>query len=47
MSHNNAAYLGFAGKALAERFAARPFAQIVRYDREVEAFDLAAHSMPP
>ena len=38
--HNNAAYLGFAGTALTERLAARPFAQITRYDREIEAFDL-------
>ena len=38
--HNNAAYLGFADKALSERLAARPFAQITRYDREIEAFDL-------
>ena len=39
--HNNRAYLSFAGKALAARLAARPFAQLERLDREIEALGLA------
>ncbi len=44
-AHNNAAYLGFSGKALAERLAARPLPQLARYDREIGAFDLPAGSI--
>lgn len=43
--HNNAAYLGFSGKALSARLAARSFPQLVRYDRELEAIDLAPGSI--
>ncbi len=39
--HNNRAYLSFAGKALDARLTARPFAQIERLDREIEALGLA------
>ena len=40
-AHNNRAYLSFAGEALERRLAARPFAQLSRYDREIEALGLA------
>lgn len=43
--HNNAAYLGFAGKALEARLATPRFSQLVRYDREVDAIDLAPGSI--
>jgi predicted methyltransferase len=43
--HNNAAYLEFAGKELAVRLATPRFTQLVRYDREVEAIDLAPGSI--
>jgi predicted methyltransferase len=39
-AYNNRAYLGFAGKALEARLAARPFAQLVRVEREIEALEL-------
>ena len=39
--YNNRAYLSFAGKALDARLAARPFPQVVRDEREIEAFDRA------
>ena len=39
-AYNNNAYLGFAGKALEARLSARPFAQLVRVEREIEAFEL-------
>jgi predicted methyltransferase len=40
-AHNNRAYLSFAGKALEERLAARPFSQLARHDREIEEVGLA------
>jgi len=43
-AHNNRAYLSFAGKDLEQRLAARPLAQLSRYDREVEQLDLAGEA---
>jgi predicted methyltransferase len=43
--HNNAAYLGFTSKELEARLAALKLPQLVRYDREVEAIDLAPGSL--
>jgi len=40
-AYNNRAYLEFAGNVLEARLAARPFAQLVRLDREIEALELA------
>ncbi len=44
-AHNNAAYLGFTGKDFAARLAARPLAQLERYDREANQLDLPAMSL--
>jgi predicted methyltransferase len=42
VAYNNRAYLSFAGKALGERLAARPFAQLERADREIDALGFDA-----
>ncbi len=43
--HNNAAYLNFAGDALTERLQNNRLANVVRYDREINAIDLADDSV--
>lgn len=43
--HNNAAYLNFAGEALRERLHNDRLANVVRYDREIDAIDLADDSV--
>lgn len=43
--HNNRAYLGFAGDALEERLRGNRLPNVVRYDREVDAIDLAPDSV--
>jgi predicted methyltransferase len=44
-AHNNAAYLEFAGDGLETRLAASRADNLVRYDREVDALDLADDSV--
>lgn len=43
--HNNAAYLGFSGDALTQRLQRERLPSVVRYDREIDAFDLPADSV--
>lgn len=43
--HNNAAYLGFSGDALDQRLQRNRLPTVVRYDREIDAFDLPADSV--
>ena len=43
--HNNAAYLNFTGDALRERLFNDRLANVVRYDRELDAIDLADDSV--
>lgn len=43
--HNNQAYLNFAGEALEARLANDRLPQVVRYDRELDAIDLADESV--
>ncbi|MGE0625396.1 MAG: class I SAM-dependent methyltransferase [Pseudomonadales bacterium] len=43
--HNNAAYLGFAGEAVDQRLANGRLPQVIRYDRELDAIDLADDSV--
>lgn len=43
--HNNAAYLGFAGDAVAERLANDRLTNVLRYDKELDAIDLADDSV--
>jgi predicted methyltransferase len=43
--HNNAAYLGFAGKSLDERLAAGPLPNVVRLDAEIGALGIADASV--
>ena len=43
--HNNAAYLNITGDALAERLRNNRLENVVRYDREVDAIDLADDSV--
>ncbi|MCG8651299.1 MAG: methyltransferase domain-containing protein, partial [Pirellulales bacterium] len=43
--HNNAAYLGFAGEAADERTARNRLPGVIRYDRELDAIDLADDSV--
>lgn len=43
--HNNAAYLGYTGKELEARLAKLELPQLARYDREIEAVDLAPGSL--
>ncbi len=43
--HNNAAYLGFAGDAVAQRLADDRLPDVVRYDRELDAIDLPDDSV--
>ncbi len=44
-AHNNAAYLEFAGEGLEQRLAASRADNLIRYDREVDALDLADDSV--
>ena len=43
--HNNAAYLGFAGDDVNQRLAKNRLPNVVRYDREMDEFDLEADSV--
>ena len=43
--HNNQAYLGFAGEALAERLQDNRLPGVIRYDKEVDAIDLEENSI--
>lgn len=43
--HNNAAYLGFAGEALAERLGSGRLRNVERYDRELDDIDLPSDSV--
>jgi predicted methyltransferase len=43
--HNNAAYLGFAGADLEKRLHGDRLPNVIRYDRELDAFDLPADSV--
>ena len=43
--HNNQAYLGFAGEAVDQRLAENRLPNVIRYDRELDAIDLADDSV--
>lgn len=43
--HNNDAYLGFAGEAVDQRLADGRLPHVIRYDRELDAIDLADDSV--
>ena len=43
--HNNAAYLGFAGDDVNQRLAQNRLPNVIRYDREIDEFDLKPDSV--
>lgn len=45
LMHNNKAYIGFVGKALAQRVEGRKLAGVTRHDREVDDLDLGEGSL--